>query len=151
MAAHLGNDYGLALKDPAIRQKAYKSFCDHLAKGKSQKSWFFEEGEHLCCYKTMLSYIQNNPKEFPPIQREIAETKGYQYWESVVEASAEGRNPTANTASLQMVMRNKFGWDKEQKTGNTQYTIKVNSDGLATGVSTETLPTFDNQGSEFRH
>lgn len=39
--------------------------------------------------------------------------------------------------------------DKEEdKPANTQYTIKVDRDGIATGVSTEILSTPDNKGSE---
>ena len=45
----------------------------------------------------------------------MAETKGYQRWEAIAEASATGENEKANTASLQMVMRNKFGWDKKEE------------------------------------
>lgn len=109
-----GNQYGLALKDPSVRQKAYKLFCDHLAKGKSIKSWWYEDNEgNECVWATMLSYIKNNPAEFDSIKKEIAETKGYYLWESIAEESAEGKNKRANTASLQMIMRNKYGWDKE--------------------------------------
>lgn len=39
--------------------------------------------------------------------------------------------------------------DKEEdRPSNTQYTIKVDRDGIATGVSTEILSTADNKGSE---
>ena len=111
----LGNQYGLALKDPAIRQKAYYLFCAHLAQGKAIKSWWYEDEEgNECTWATMLSYIKNNPHEFDSVKKEIAETKGYNLWESVAEESAKGKN-RANTASLQMVMRNKYGWDKEDK------------------------------------
>jgi hypothetical protein len=117
----LGNKYGLALKDPKIRQKAYKLFCDHLAKGKSIKSWCYEDDEgNSCTWGTMLSYIKDSPHEFDPIKKELAEIKGYNRWEEVAEASAEGKNKRANTASLQMVMRNKFGWDKEEKNKDKQ-------------------------------
>jgi thiamine pyrophosphate-dependent acetolactate synthase large subunit-like protein len=109
-----GNTKGLALKDPEMRQRAYKSYCDHIAKGKSYKSWYFIEGDCACTYKTMLEYIKDKT-EFPPIIKEIAESEGYQQWETIAEESAKGLNKNANTASLQMVMRNKFGWDKDKK------------------------------------
>jgi hypothetical protein len=60
----------------------------------------------------MNRYIEENPQEFPPIQREISESKGQKYWEQVVMDSACGINKDANTASLQMLMRNKYSWDK---------------------------------------
>jgi len=109
-----GNTYGMAIKDPEIRQKAYLSFCDHLSKGKNIKSWWFEEGDIACTWATMLSYIKDE-REFNPIKRLVAESQGYNKWENIAEQSADGTNKNANTASLQMVMRNKFGWDKEQR------------------------------------
>jgi len=108
-----GNKSGVSLKDKELRQRAYKSFCAHLAKGKAIKSWWYQEGEYSCVWATMLSYIQDTI-EFDPLQRTIAEAQGYNEWEEISELSAKGKNK-ANTASLQMVMRNKFGWDKEQQ------------------------------------
>ena len=113
MSSLKGNKDGVILKDPLVRQDAYKEFCDHLAKGKAIKSWFYEKEGHRCCWATMLSYIENK-SEFDPLTKTISEAKGYQHWESIVEASATGCNKEANTASLQMLMRNKFGWDKKE-------------------------------------
>jgi hypothetical protein len=109
--AAVGNQYGVILKDPAIRQKAYDSFCAHIALGKSIRSWWFEEDGHRCCWYTMTKYIKNE-EEFDPVKKSIAQSKGYYHWEQVAEDSATGINKDANTASLQMVMRNKFGWDR---------------------------------------
>jgi hypothetical protein len=127
MAAPKGNQYGLALSDPEIRQKAYKSFCDHLAKGRAIESWFYEDEENSCCWLTMLRYMENED-EFKPIQKIIAKAKGYQYWENVVAESAIGVNEKANTASLQMIMRNKYGWDKREddKNQNQKVVFEVN-------------------------
>ncbi len=114
--SEIGNQNGIVLKDPMVRQEAYRDFCAHLSKGKSIKSWWYDDNKgNMCVWSTMLSYIKNNPSEFDPIKKEISEIKGFNHWESVVEASAEGSNKRANTASLQMVMRNKYGWDKEQE------------------------------------
>lgn len=112
--AKLGNKHGVILKDADIRQLAYKSYCEHLAKGKSRHSWTFEHGEYRCCYKTFEKYLDNTT-EFPPEYRDHSFAKGYGEWESITEDSAKGVNTKANTASLQMVMRNKFGWDKQEK------------------------------------
>jgi hypothetical protein len=109
--SHEGNQFGIKIKDPELRQLAYKSFCEHIAKGRAIDSWYFEHPEATLSYKTMLKYIKDE-EEFPPEQREIAKAKGYAHWEKVVEDSAIGINKDANTASLQMLMRNKFGWDK---------------------------------------
>jgi len=107
----IGNQYGIKIKDPALRQQAYKSFCEHIAKGYCIESWHFEHPEATLSYKTMLKYIKDED-EFPPIHKEIAEAKSLKAWEDIVYSSAKGENKKANTASLQMIMRNKFGWDK---------------------------------------
>lgn len=109
----MGNQRGVKLKDPDIKQEAYKQYCTHLAKGKSKRSWCFEHPELTCTHKTFEKYLLDE-SEFPPEQQEIAESKGYAIWETIVESSATGENKKANTASLQMVMRNKFGWDKQE-------------------------------------
>lgn len=114
MAAHFGNKTGLAIKDPKIRQLAFQSLCHHLASGKSIRSWWYDDENCACHWQTMLSYIKNNPDEFDTLKKDIAETKGFHYWESVVADSATGKNKDANTASLQMLMRNKYGWDKKE-------------------------------------
>lgn len=113
-----GNQYGVKLKNPTIRQQAYASYCQHIANGKSKRSWYFEHPEgYSCTWETMESYLQN-AGEFDPIHKKIAECKGFAKWEQITEDSATGLNQTANTASLQMVMRNKFGWDKERIVNN---------------------------------
>lgn len=107
-----GNKIGIKLKDKKIRQEGYLSYCAHIARGKSKKSWYFEHPDHSCTWQTMEKYILDEA-EFNPIHKEIAWSKGYAKWEQVVEDSAEGKNKDANTASLQMLMRNKYEWDKE--------------------------------------
>lgn len=113
MPAPPGNSYGTKLKDSEVRQLAYKQYCEHIARGKSKKSWCFDHPQLRCTWNTMEKYIKDD-KEFDPLQKEIAESQGYAHWESVVEDSATGKNQKANTASLQMLMRNKFGWDKHE-------------------------------------
>ena len=111
----IGNKYGIKLKDAALRQRAFKSYCAWIALGNSKNSFTFEEGKFKCCWATMCSYIEKNPHEFDIEQTQYAKSKGYSHWESIVNDSAKGKNKHANTASLQMKMRNQFGWDKETK------------------------------------
>lgn len=113
--AQPGNQFGVKIKHPDLRQKAYEQYCAWLARGKSSRSFTFVEGDLMCTGKTIESYIKEYPHEFPPIQKEVAYSQGMSVWESVVEDSAKGSNKDANTASLQMLMRNKYGWDKEEK------------------------------------
>jgi hypothetical protein len=110
--AQPGNTHALKFKGAELRQEAYRQYCEHIAKGKSQNSWYFEHPDLTITYKTMEKYISECPHEFPALQKEVAQMKGYNRWEQVVEDSAEGKNKDANTASLQMLMRNKFRWDK---------------------------------------
>lgn len=115
-----GNKNGVKLKDPDLRQEAYRQYCEHLAEGYSQESFCFDHPQLTVTYKTMNRYIEENPLEFPPIQKEKAKLKGYKMWEGVAMDSAKGLNKDANTASLQMIMRNKYGWDKEDKEAKEQ-------------------------------
>lgn len=116
MAPKKGNKHAVKLKTPELKKAAYDSYCAHLAKGKNKKSWYFEHPDLMLTWQTMEKYISEEPNVFNPLQKEMAWSKGYQHWEGVVEASAEGTNKEANTASLQMLMRNKYGWDKQENT-----------------------------------
>lgn len=118
--SEIGNQNGVKIKDPDLRQKAYKQFCEWLAKGKSPRSFTFIEGALMCTGKTVESYIKEYPAEFPPIHKEVAFANGYAIWEQVVEDSATGKNQRANTASLQMTMRNKYLWDTKEHVSNIE-------------------------------
>jgi hypothetical protein len=108
-----GNKNATKLKTPELKAEAYKQYCAHLARGKSKKSWCFEHPDLTLTFETMDKYIDGSVIDFPPIHKKVAETKGFAFWEQVVEDSAIGKNKDANTASLQMLMRNKYSWDKE--------------------------------------
>jgi hypothetical protein len=122
MADQFGNDYAVAIKCPEMRKRAYLKYCAHLAKGKSKRSFVFREGDVTCIYLTLEKYIKESPKDFDPIQIAAARAEGYLHWEQVVEDSATGVNEKANTASLQMKMRNKFDWDKRVETNQATQT-----------------------------
>ena len=113
MAPHKGNTHAKKLSTKELKEEAFRSYLEHLGKGKSKKSWWFEHEDLTLTWQTMDTYIKNETDVFNPLKIEIAKSKGYNHWEQVAEESAKGINKDANTASLQMVMRNKFGWDKE--------------------------------------
>lgn len=110
--AQPNNKFGLKLKDPDVRQEAYKQYCDWLALGKSKEGWKFQHPELSCTHKTMEKYILANPDEFPIIKKEMAEADSFNIWEQRGIAMMTGQTK-AETALYQMFMRNKFGWDKE--------------------------------------
>lgn len=121
-----GNQYAKKLDTPELRQEAYKQYCDHIAKGYQKKSWYFEHPDITLTWQTMENYLRDDPKEFNSEQKQIAECKSMKHWEAILYASAKGENKDANTASLQMIMRNKFGWDRVDKreddsTGSAQF------------------------------
>jgi hypothetical protein len=108
-----GNQYAKKLSTLELKKEAFAQYLAHLSKGKSKKSWWFDHPDLTLTWETMDKYIRDEPDIFDPLQIVQAKSKGYQIWEQVVEDSARGDNKDANTASLQMLMRNKFGWDKE--------------------------------------
>jgi hypothetical protein len=108
------NKNGLALKDPDVRQEAYEDYCAHLSEGRGKRGWCYNKDGLNCTFETMEKYIKNEV-EFDPQKKRDAEAKGYMTWESVVMDSAKGKNKEANTATLQMLMRNKYGWDKPEQ------------------------------------
>ena len=107
------------LSTDELKHIAFDSYLTHLSKGKSKKSWCFEHPDFNLSWETMDKYIREDPTVFDPLKIQQAKSKGYLHWEQVVEDSADGRNKNANTASLQMLMRNKFGWDKEDQSNKT--------------------------------
>lgn len=109
--AQAGNSNGTKLKEKDVRQDAYDDYCAHLAEGRGKRGWFYDKDGYSCSYETMEKYIKDEI-EFDPSKKLNAEAKGYRCWESVVMDSANGRNKHANTATLQMFMRNKYGWDR---------------------------------------
>ena len=112
--AQIDNQNGVKLKDPDIRQIAYEQYCSHLAAGNGKKSWCFEHPEFSCTYKTMDKYIKDEV-EFLPLKKELAEIKGYGVWERLAQDTAKGSNKDANVAALQMLMRNKYKWDRHDQ------------------------------------
>ena len=113
-----GNQNAAKLKTPEIKTLAYQQYCDHIAQGIPKEAWCFEHPDLTITWETMENYMEREPLVFPPIQKKIAEAKSYRSWFKVVADSATGDNEKANTASLQMIMRNKFRWDKQETSSN---------------------------------
>lgn len=112
--APLGNKNALKLRDPEVRQLAYQKYCAHLAKGKMKQSFVFRHEQLICTWETIDKYLEDEI-EFPPLKKRAAIAEGLGIWEQEVEDAAIGVNEKASIPGLQMLMRNKFGWDKEDK------------------------------------
>lgn len=107
-----GNKNAKKLTSDELKREAYEQYCAHLAKGKDKKSWYFDHPDMQLTWKTMEKYIAEDPIVFPPDKKEMAYSQGYQHWEGIAEGLADGSNKQACVPALQMVMRNKFKWDR---------------------------------------
>lgn len=102
------------LKKLGLIEEAYESYCRHLETGKVRDSWYFDHPDLKLTAETLEKHMKENPIDFPAIKKQIAHAKGYAHWEDLVEQHAQGKNKCI-TPAIQMVMRNKFGWDKQTK------------------------------------
>ena len=109
-----------------LKQEAYRQYCAHIAAGKSGRSWVFKHPELTLTARTMEHYMKNE-HDFPPEHLEVAKSEGFAVWEDIVSNSASGKNTKANTASLQMVMRNKYNWDKINPNTHNDETAAIES------------------------
>lgn len=104
-------DHNITLEDE--QKQMFDSYLEHLARGKSARSFTFR-GKHLTgMYQAAEALPKHFPERFKKIDIEIAKTLGFSKWEQVVADSAVGDNTRANTASLQMLMRNRYDWDRQ--------------------------------------
>lgn len=112
MAAAEGNQYGIKLKDPEIKKKVYDHYCAHISKGKDKTRWYYEDEKVSLTYESLTHYFEREPEAFAAIKRKISDNKGFQLWEEYCEKTATGELKDTSIPALQMVMRNKYGWDK---------------------------------------
>ena len=130
MGGALGNKNGTAIKSPKLMEEAFADFCRHMAAGKSKRGWSFKHPECKCTYQTLEKYMKDQEFEFEPITLEIAKSDGFGYWEGVLHDAAVGKNKDGNPAVMQMIMRNKYSWDKNDKTTHVDATIVDSFDSL---------------------
>lgn len=121
MAFKYLNRCSVKLRNPDLIKEAFFSYCEHLKSGYPKEAWVFKkEGKPLCSYQTIEKYIEEMPDDFKTIHMVEAEAERYKLWFTNVSESALGTNKDANTASLQMIMRNMFGWDKRSSVDENQ-------------------------------
>ena len=116
-ASSKGNKNACSLKTDELKAEAYRQYCEHIAKGYPKASWCFEHPTLTPTWESMESYIKADPTNpvFDTLKRKAAMAKNMAHWFGVLGSSANGSNPKASTASLQVIMRNIHGWDKENK------------------------------------
>ena len=144
MAAPEGNDFGLAIKDPEMRQRAFKDFCRHIAEGYPVGAWSYREGEIGCVWRTMLSYLDNNPDEFHALLKEEAHCHGYKKWfekgVNLTDGKVKG-NPSPQTWAT--IMRNMFQWDKDKKDASDETKSISALQKIAQFLGTAQSPSLD--------
>lgn len=107
-----GNKCAQKLTTPELKREAYRQYCDHIAKGKPQKSWYFEHPDLMLTSRCMENYIKDDPHNFPPINKEIAYSKNFDVWFEKGKDMMDSQDK-CQPAIYQMIMRNIHGWDKE--------------------------------------
>lgn len=129
-----GNLYAEKLKTDDLKREVYESYCAHIAKGYPQKAWYYDKDGIMLTANSMENYFKRYPElcvpgaVFDPIKKDVAHSKNMETWFDVLGDSAKGINPSASTASLQMIMRNVHGWDKPK---DVKEQVK---DGLVEGI-----------------
>lgn len=111
-----GNNNREKLTTPELRKKVFDHFCEHLKTGLSKECWFYEDETGLTMTLDGFDrYMREYRHEFDMDKYDAAFRKGMQYYENVGSEIAIGKNEKGNVAALQMIMRNKFGWDKKKE------------------------------------
>lgn len=111
--APIQNQNAIKLKTPEIKKEAYRQYCEYIATGGTKEAWHFEHPHITLTYQTMEKYIAQDPIEFPPIHKTVAESKSYEHWLALGKQMMLGQIEKCQPAIYQMFMRNKFGWDKD--------------------------------------
>lgn len=114
MSAPLSNDYNKKLKTKEIKEKVYQDYCKWIASGKSHKSWYYDQDDLTLTWQTIERYIKED-EDLDPIHKEIAVAKSLAFWEQIGIDMILGKVLHCSPAVYQMIMRNKFGWDKDSE------------------------------------
>nr|CAB4126388.1 hypothetical protein UFOVP88_37 [uncultured Caudovirales phage] len=114
----IGNEKAKKLKTPDLRKEAYRQFCEHIAQGYPIKAWSFKYGDLIMSWRCMLGYIKQHASELPPLHKEVAHSQGLKVWidkgiKNMERLKEDGK--VFEPAIYQIMMRNMFGWDKEDQ------------------------------------
>ena len=106
-----GNSNAKKLKSKEVKNKVYKDYCEHIAKGYSHKSWWYERDGLMLTWETIETYIKNDI-DFDPSQKKVAVSKSLKIFEDWGRQIMLGEIKNAQPAVFQIFMRKKFGYDK---------------------------------------
>lgn len=108
------------------QNQLFSAYLEHLSHGLSAQT-FAWRGHHTSgTHHAAEALVKHHPDRFKKLDIEIAKTLGYAAWEQLLIASATGDNTRANVATLQMIMRNKYNWDRQGITNNDMIESEIN-------------------------
>lgn len=117
MPAPSGNKNGVKLKDPKIRQEAYRQYCAHIATGYPKEAFVFDHPTATVIWETLDKYIKDDPVEFNPVLMKAARSKRFKYWIDEGKKVLDGTYNRGSPVVWQTIMRNIFrdiGWDQDK-------------------------------------
>ena len=118
MVFEQGHQTAKKLTTDDLKLDAYAQYCAHIASGQPKKAWCFRHPTLSLTWETMEKYIKNEPNLFDPLHKRMAEADGLKLWFSYLADSARGKNKDANVASMQIILRNMFMWDRPDHNNN---------------------------------
>ena len=126
MPAPRKNKNATKLKDKKTKLMAYKQYCAWISSGKTKKGFVFEHPSLSITWETIEKYIRNDV-DFDPIHKEIAQAKSLAHWEDLGVNMMLGEVKGCQPAIYQMMMRNKFGWgrDNNDRAETTEPLVKA--------------------------
>ena len=112
MAAHKDNKYASKLKTKEIKDKVYKDYCDHIAKGYPRQAWCYEKNGLTLTQESMEKYIKED-KDIDASHKQRALSKALKLYVEWGWNMMHGRVKNPQPAIYQIFMRNIFNWDKD--------------------------------------
>jgi len=109
-----GNKNAMKLNTPELRKEVFRQYCEWISHGWSRKSFVFDHPDISITWETVEKYMRDFPEELNENDRKVAEAVALKYWESQGVAMMTGQMDKCEPAIYQMMMRNKFGWDKHE-------------------------------------
>lgn len=114
-----------SMADSRVRQRAYHSFCCHIANGFPAHAWFFREGKAHCNTATMIQYLNDDKvNEFNQSYIQEAHAGSYKLWFQRGIDLVVGTLPKHSSPVVwQVIMRHmfsKFGWDVKSPPADSQ-------------------------------
>lgn len=95
-------------------ERAMLSFCDHLAQGYPQYTWYIDEELVRCTDETLLKTIKEKPELFDTYLKDKAIREAYKLWwekgQNMVEGKVKGSYSPVVYHTMMRNMFRRFGW-----------------------------------------